>query len=249
MKLAILISVGVSYLRPVDSRETSGEAILPTPVVGGLGLIGDLKRTARPAIPSAGLDLVLIGETLGWLGSSLYLRDIVGRRVHHVHRLQALVQQTLLLETADRVLVLYGDVPLTRPQTLDALIRSAEGGFGLLTVDLQDPTGYGRIVRDDSGRVVRIVEQKDAGPGDLEIREINTGIMYMPRAELERWLGGLSNSNAQGEYYLTDIVAIGHRQGRRMGFLPVEDVDETSGVNSVADLEKVRHIFRHRGPE
>ncbi len=157
------------------------------------------------------------------------------------------VQQAMpLLETADRVLVLYGDVPLTRPQTLDTLIRSAEDGFGLLTVDLEDPTGYGRIVRDDSGRVVRIVEQKDAGPGDLDIREINTGIMYMRRDALERWLGGLSSSNAQGEYYLTDVIAMAVAEGLEIRVSQPDSAIEAEGVNNRVQLAALERAHQSR---
>ena len=157
------------------------------------------------------------------------------------------VQQAMpLLETADRVLVLYGDVPLTRPQTLDTLIRSAEDGFGLLTVDLEDPTGYGRIVRDDSGRVVRIVEHKDAGPEDLDIREINTGIMYMPREALERWLGGLSSSNAQGEYYLTDVIAMAVAEGLEIRVSQPDSAIEAEGVNNRVQLAALERAHQSR---
>ncbi len=124
------------------------------------------------------------------------------------------VQQALpYLDGVDQVLVLYGDVPLISPRTLRRLLDQTEEEFGLLTVTLDDPTGYGRIVRDDTGRVVRIVEQKDATPDELGIREINTGIMLIGAAQLRGWLGRLSNDNSQGEYYLTDIIAMAVADG------------------------------------
>src|SRR5688572_23670353 len=103
-------------------------------------------------------------------------------------------------------LILYGDVPLTRASTLRRLIEAAGDGVVLLTVELEDPTGYGRVVR-EGDKVRCIVEHKDATPTERALREVNTGIMLLPGRCLERWLNALKNNNAQGEYYLTDLVA------------------------------------------
>jgi len=157
------------------------------------------------------------------------------------------VQQAMpLLQTADQVLVLYGDVPLTRPQTLGRLIAAAGDGFGLLTVNLEDPTGYGRIVRDHEGRVQRIVEQKDAGPAELTICEINTGMMFMPRSELQGWLNGLSNSNAQGEYYLTDVLAMAVAEGFEIKVCQPESALEAEGVNNRMQLATLERAHQNR---
>ena len=157
------------------------------------------------------------------------------------------VQQAMpLLQTADQVLVLYGDVPLTRPQTLGRLIAAAGDGFGLLTVNLEDPTGYGRIVRDHDGRVQRIVEQKDAGPDELKICEINTGMMFMPRSELQGWLNGLSNSNAQGEYYLTDVLAMAVAEGFEIKVCQPESALEAEGVNNRMQLATLERAHQNR---
>ena len=111
-------------------------------------------------------------------------------------------------------LVLYGDVPLTQAASLRALLDAAAGGaLAILTVDMPDPSGYGRIVRDGTGRIARIVEHKDATVDERKITEVNTGIMAIPTARLAGWLTKLSNSNAQGEYYLTDIVAMAVAEG------------------------------------
>jgi len=124
------------------------------------------------------------------------------------------VQQAMpLMQGMDKVLVLYGDVPLIRPESLQALIESATSGLGLMTVTLKNPKGYGRIERDASAKVLRIVEQKDANPQQLAICEINTGIMLVERAQLQRWLQALSPKNVQGEYYLTDIIAMAVHEG------------------------------------
>jgi len=148
------------------------------------------------------------------------------------------VQQALPhLDASGNVLILYGDVPLIRPETLQQMTLIAnEGAIALLTIKLDDPSGYGRIVRNGQGRVERIVEQKDASPEELAIREINTGILCLPGAKLANWLERLTNDNAQGEYYLTDVIAIAAAEGERI--LPCHPSAEWEvlGVNSRAQL-------------
>jgi len=157
------------------------------------------------------------------------------------------VQQAMpLLETSDQVLILYGDVPLTRVQTLDQLIATTKKAFGLLTVDLDDPTGYGRIVRNADGQVIRIVEQKDADADELAIREINTGIMCMPRQSLHGWLRGLSNSNAQGEYYLTDVLAMAVADGLDIRVCQPASALEAEGVNNRLQLATLERAHQRR---
>ena len=129
-------------------------------------------------------------------------------------------------------LVLYGDVPLTRAATLQALLDAAgDDALGLLTAHLDNPRGYGRIVRID-GEVRRIVEDKDADDAERAIREINTGILVAPNAALARWLPTLGNRNAQGEYYLTDIVGIAVGEGMSVFTAHPAANWETEGVNS-----------------
>ncbi len=140
------------------------------------------------------------------------------------------------------VLVLYGDVPLTRTETMAELVAiAARGQFGLLTVDLADPTGYGRIVRSDVGDVVAIVEHKDANPEQLAITEVNTGILAVPAALLQEWIPQLSSNNAQGEYYLTDIIAMAAEQGISIKAIQPTTEQEVQGVNNrlqQAELER-----------
>ncbi|RDV00038.1 bifunctional UDP-N-acetylglucosamine diphosphorylase/glucosamine-1-phosphate N-acetyltransferase GlmU [Trinickia dinghuensis] len=156
------------------------------------------------------------------------------------------VQQALpLLDPALPTLVLYGDVPLTKPSTLKRLADAAvEGRYGILTVTLDDPTGYGRIVRDAGGYVTRIVEQKDATPDQLRIAEINTGIVVTPTAQLAMWLGALRNDNAQGEYYLTDVVEHAIEAGFDVVTTQPDDEWETLGVNSKAQLAELERIHQ-----
>jgi bifunctional UDP-N-acetylglucosamine pyrophosphorylase/glucosamine-1-phosphate N-acetyltransferase len=156
------------------------------------------------------------------------------------------VQQALPhLDPAGMTLVLYGDVPLTQVDTLKRLLHAAGDGLAVLTVTLADPTGYGRIVRDDAGRVVRIVEQKDATEVERAIREINTGIMAIPTARLAGWLAGLSNNNAQGEYYLTDVIAAAVAEGVPVAAAQPQGEWEVLGVNSkvqLAELERIQQL-------
>ncbi|MCC8393132.1 bifunctional UDP-N-acetylglucosamine diphosphorylase/glucosamine-1-phosphate N-acetyltransferase GlmU [Paraburkholderia sp. MMS20-SJTR3] len=157
------------------------------------------------------------------------------------------VQQALpLLDPTLPTLVLYGDVPLTRAATLRALTESAgRDGYGVLTVTLADPSGYGRIVRDQQGKVQRIVEQKDASPEQLKIAEINTGIIVAPTARLAGWLAALKNDNAQGEFYLTDAVEMAIEAGLEVVTTQPDDEWETLGVNSKQQLAELERI--HQG--
>ncbi len=156
------------------------------------------------------------------------------------------VQQALpLLDPAHPTLVLYGDVPLTRASTLRRLTDAAgQNGYGVLTVTLDDPTGYGRIVRDSDGEVLRIVEQKDASEEQRRIREINTGIIVTPTAPLAGWLASLKNDNVQGEFYLTDVVELAIEAGLDIVTTQPDEEWETLGVNSKQQLAELERIHQ-----
>jgi bifunctional UDP-N-acetylglucosamine pyrophosphorylase / glucosamine-1-phosphate N-acetyltransferase len=150
---------------------------------------------------------------------------------------------------AKRVLILYGDVPLTRPETLEQLVEEHErsgNALTLLTMKLEDPARYGRIVRDSAGSVVRIVEAKDASADQKRIKEVNAGIYVFEAEHLFDNLRKLSTSNAQGEYYLTDLLAVIRNGGQRVGAVIVEDPVEALGVNSRADLAIVEAEIQRR---
>jgi bifunctional UDP-N-acetylglucosamine pyrophosphorylase/glucosamine-1-phosphate N-acetyltransferase len=157
----------------------------------------------------------------------------------------ALMQALPHLSHDGMTLVLYGDVPLTSVETLKKLISmAADETFALLTVELTDPSGYGRIVRGDTGAVVAIVEEKDAKGSQRKIQEINTGIMVIPNRYLHGWLHQLENNNAQKEYYLTDVVAMAVRDGIRVeSGQPIHDW-ETTGINSKAQLADLERIYQ-----
>ncbi len=143
------------------------------------------------------------------------------------------------------VLVLYGDVPLIRAETLRALIAAAGvNSMSLLTVMLDNPAGYGRIVRNAQGAIQEIVEQKDAGKAQLEIREGNSGIMVVPASLLRRWLGQLKNANSQGEYYLTDIIAMAVKDQVAVTPLIAPTLAEVLGVNDKVQLAALEAMHR-----
>lgn len=149
------------------------------------------------------------------------------------------------VDDGNMVLILYGDVPLIRQETLTQLMQLASAEtMGLLTVSLENPSGYGRIVRDKSGQVQRIVEQKDANTDELRINEVNTGMMALPAARLKDWLGRLENKNAQGEYYLTDVIAMAVENGIKVQTCEPEDMAETLGVNNRQQLAQLERLFQ-----
>lgn len=146
-------------------------------------------------------------------------------------------------------LVLYGDVPLVRTQTLVGLVEAAAHHLGVLTVRMVNPSGYGRILRDAAGHVRSIVEERDADAAQRGIDEVNTGILVAPTGRLKHWLTGLSNANAQGEYYLTDVVAAARSEGLTVVASPAADADETLGVNSKAQLAHLERIVQRRSAD
>ncbi|MBV7538242.1 bifunctional UDP-N-acetylglucosamine diphosphorylase/glucosamine-1-phosphate N-acetyltransferase GlmU [Duganella sp. sic0402] len=151
-----------------------------------------------------------------------------------------------LPELDDKVptLILYGDVPLTTAASLQALIHAAGNDkLGILTVEQDDPTGLGRIVR-ENGHIVRIVEQKDATEAERAIKEINSGIMVVPTVRLKQWLGAVKNENAQGEYYLTDIVALAVADGVPVVSAQPSAQWEVAGVNSKVQLAELERIHQ-----
>ncbi len=162
----------------------------------------------------------------------------------------ALLQALPKLDVQEPTLVLYGDVPLTSKKTLAKLAKLADGVRGkdsalaLLTQNLANPTGYGRIVRDADGAVTEIVEEKDASALQKAIQEINTGIMVLPTNALKKWLKSLRASNAQGEYYLTDVIAMAVKDGVPIRTTQADDEFETIGVNSRDQLAQLERVYQ-----
>jgi bifunctional UDP-N-acetylglucosamine pyrophosphorylase/glucosamine-1-phosphate N-acetyltransferase len=162
------------------------------------------------------------------------------------HAVQQAIPQ---IADEDTVLILYGDVPLTRKETLEQLLATRDAnGLAILTVILANPTGYGRIVR-ENGKVVGIVEQKDATPTQLLINEVNSGIMAVPGQKLKAWLAGLQNNNAQGEFYLTDIVAMAAAEGVVITTAHPQNPIETEGANNRVQLAQLERAYQLRKAE
>jgi len=184
-------------------------------------------------------------------GGEAVRRAFAEARVRWAHQAEQLgtghaVRQALP-ETPDgnRVMVLYGDVPLLRPATLRRLLDAPAGDVALLTVDVDDPTGYGRIVRED-GRIVRCVEEKDATDAERAINEVNTGVLVAPAPRLKAWLGELRNDNAQGEYYLMDIIEMAVADGVAVHGIKAEDGKEAMGINDRKQLAEAERALQQR---
>lgn len=165
------------------------------------------------------------------------------------HAVQMALPALQSLPADGQVLILYGDVPLIQPATLRALLQAAGDGVGLVTQHLDNPTGYGRIVRDGTGKVLCNVEEKDATDEQRKITEINTGILCLPAKHIAGWLGALSNQNAQGEYYLTDLLGMAVQAG-----VPVHTVNpqhdwEVAGVNSKVQLAVLERVWQRHQAE
>ncbi|PKH31240.1 bifunctional UDP-N-acetylglucosamine diphosphorylase/glucosamine-1-phosphate N-acetyltransferase GlmU [Shewanella sp. ALD9] len=161
----------------------------------------------------------------------------------------AVAQANPNINDDDTVLILYGDVPLIQQSTLEALLAvRPTNGLAILTVNLPNPTGYGRIVR-EQGKVVGIIEQKDANAEQLAINEVNTGIMAVPGKQLKAWLNRLSNNNAQGEYYLTDIIAMANADGVEITTSQPQSAIEVEGANNRVQLAQLERAYQARAAE
>jgi bifunctional UDP-N-acetylglucosamine pyrophosphorylase/glucosamine-1-phosphate N-acetyltransferase len=218
--------------------------------LAGRPLLAHVIDTARSLTPSR--IVVIHGHGGDRVPTALAAPDLAwAKQEPQLGTGHAVMQALPMLDDAVPTLVLYGDVPLTAADTLRRLAEAAGADrLGLLTVDLPDPAGYGRIVRGapaadgTRGPVLRIVEHKDADAGTRAIREVNTGIMVVPTPLLRRWLGALSNDNAQREYYLTDIVAMAVAEGVSVAAVQPAAVWETLGVNSKAQLAELERIHQ-----
>ncbi|VAW46865.1 N-acetylglucosamine-1-phosphate uridyltransferase / Glucosamine-1-phosphate N-acetyltransferase [hydrothermal vent metagenome] len=160
----------------------------------------------------------------------------------------AVMQANAHYSDSDTVLILYGDVPLTAPSTLKKLLEliDAQHPLALLTVTLENPSGYGRIVRDSTHAVQAIVEQKDANAEVLAIKEVNTGIMAVKGAQLKKWLSTLDNRNAQSEYYLTDIIAMAVSDGFSIQTTQPDGEIEVLGVNDKMQLQSLERQYQYQ---
>ena len=213
--------------------------------VAGKSMLGHVIDTARALQPKS--IQVVIGH-----GAEQVRQRLTGDDLAFVVQAEQLgtghaVAQALPNLSAERVLILYGDVPLIEADTLQRLLQKVgPEQLALLTVKLDDPTGYGRIVRDARGEVQAIVEHKDASDEQKAIREGNTGILAVPGSRIGEWLGRLSNSNAQGEYYLTDVIAMAVADGLRVATEQPLDAMEVQGANDRIQLAELERHYQQR---
>ena len=203
--------------------------------LGGRPLLAYVLEAARALKPqqilvvhghrSDELRAAFNGARVGWVEQA--------RRLGTGH---ALAQALPRVARGSQVLVLNGDVPLVRSETLSRLVAAGKRKLAICTSDLSDPAGYGRVLRDSKGRVTRVVEEKDANPRQRAIREWYAGFLAAPAARLSAWLAKVQNDNAQKEYYLTDVIGIAAAQGAPIETVKAEDRWEVAGVNSRAEL-------------
>ena len=146
-----------------------------------------------------------------------------------------------------KVLILYGDVPLISPSTIGKMLDTVtDNQMGLLTVTLDDPSGYGRIIRDTDNNIAAIVEQKDASPEQLKVNEVNTGVMALTSQQLMGWLPQIDNNNAQGEYYLTDLIAIATSDSVKVKSIQPQSATEVEGVNNRVQLSQLERAHQRQ---
>lgn len=204
------------------------------------------------SVAAAGVEqqIVVVG-----FGAELVSQEVAGKgqvvlQAEQLGTAHALLQaRPLLKEFSGQLLVLCGDTPLIEPDTLKRLVEShrAAGSVAtVLTAMVEDPTGYGRVIRDVQGQVKRIVEQKDASPEEIKVQEINTGIYCFESAGLFEDLEKVTPANAQGEYYLTDIIKTCAAEGRSIGAVLLVDQAEAAGVNDRVQLAEVERVIRSR---
>jgi len=213
--------------------------------VAGKSMLGHVIDTARALQPRS--IQVVIGH-----GADQVRQRLAGDDLKYVIQAEQLgtghaVAQALPNLSSERVLILYGDVPLIEAETLQRLLQKVgPEQLALLTVVLDDPSGYGRIVRDERGEVQAIVEHKDASDEQKAIREGNTGILAVPGSRIGEWLGRLSNSNAQGEYYLTDVIAMAVADGLVVATEHPADAMEVQGANDRIQLAELERHYQQR---
>ncbi len=213
--------------------------------LAGKPLLGHVLDTARSLSPES--LCVVVGHGGEVVRQAVAAPDVqFGEQSPQLGTGHAVQQALPYLGQGSHTLVLYGDVPLVQASTLNRLLAAAQDGLAVLTVALDNPQGYGRILRNPAGQVTAIVEEKDANDAQRAIQEVNTGIMAIPTARLADWLGALSNNNAQGEYYLTDLIGQAVAQGVPVRTAHPEGPWEVLGVNSKTQLAELERILQGR---
>ncbi|MCW9024229.1 MAG: bifunctional UDP-N-acetylglucosamine diphosphorylase/glucosamine-1-phosphate N-acetyltransferase GlmU [Gammaproteobacteria bacterium] len=216
--------------------------------LGGRPLVSHVINTARSLNPQR--IVVVYGHGGEQVPQALDSDDLTWVKQEEQNGTGHAVAQAIPeLDDESTVLVLYGDVPLTQEKTLADLCRDGNDALGLLTVHLEEPKGYGRIVRDSHACVTRIVEEKDADEATRQINEVNTGILAVNAGKLRGWLSQLNNNNAQGEYYLTDIIAMAVADGVDVKTSHPENEEEVLGINSRSQLAFLERYYQQQQAE
>lgn len=212
--------------------------------LAGKSMAGHVIDTVR-SLNSANIYLV-VGHGADKVRNTLAAKDITFvEQLEQLGTGHAVTQALPKLNKNSQVLILYGDVPLIKAATLEKLlVHATKTSLGLLTVNLDNPSGYGRIIRDEQQKVAAIVEQKDANAQQLEVNEVNTGILAVTSQQLNRWLPQLSNNNAQGEYYLTDIIAMAYQEGTQIETVQPASSAEVEGVNNRLQLAALERVYQ-----
>lgn len=240
MKLEIIILAAGKGSR---MRSDLPKALHP---LGGRPLLSHVFETAA-SLDHCGIHAV-IGHGAGQVRRSFHFSDFPA--VNWVPQERQLgtghaVRQAMPGISADLALVLYGDVPLVRRGTLQRMLAIADtGSLVLLTLETPNPQGLGRVLRGPDGAVEAIVEERDASEAERRISEVNSGIMLLPVARLRNWLGRLDRDNSQGEYYLTDVVAMARAEGMPLRAVTIEDSGEVQGVNDPAQLASLERRYQ-----
>ena len=217
--------------------------------VGGKPMLGHVLDAARQLGAAAchvvhGHGAEAVRAAFGQTSGAHWVLQAEQRGTGH-----AVQQAAAALPDEACVLVLYGDVPLITPRTLRQLVEAAADGLALVTVEVPEPKGYGRILRDASGAVTGIVEEKDANEAQRGIREINTGFLAAPARQLKAWLSQLTNHNANGEYYLTDVVGFAVRDGVTVTTVTAATAEEVEGVNDRSQLARAERVYQRQQAE
>tara|TARA_R110000823_G_scaffold305771_1_gene427978 strand:+ start:24887 stop:26257 length:1371 start_codon:yes stop_codon:yes gene_type:complete len=213
--------------------------------VGGRPLLEHVVSTARQLGPEALHVVIGHGAEQVQEALSAYTINWVVQQ-EQLGTGHAVAQALPSVATDSVVLVLYGDVPLTRLETLQRLVAAAQSGPALLTAELADPAGYGRILRDAAGALTGVVEHKDASAGELLVREINTGLLAAPCRDLAAYLPRVKNHNQQGEYYLPDVLALAVAEGKPVATCSAVSELEILGVNDRVQLNAVEREYQLR---
>ena len=238
MKSAIVLAAGKGT-RMKSSKNKVMHEVLGKPMIGHV-----VSRLEKLNVDNI---VVVVGHQAEEVETYLQQRATYALQQPQLGTGHAVMQAQSLKDTEGQTLILYGDCPLVQSETMNKLYEINEGkALTVLTAVLEDPAQYGRIVRDEKGNVLRIVEFKDCDENQRQIKEINTGIYCVDNRLLFKHLADISNNNAQKEYYITDLIEIFYRNGYDIQGLPVLDVHEVIGINDRIDLVKATVWLQNR---